>query len=470
MTLVQDQGLSPQTLGTTTLGHEVDLEDIPVRGRLPGWLNGILLRNGPARFEAGDQPVGHWFDGMAMLHRFGIADGRVCYSNRYLRTRAFAASTEGRIGYREFATDPCRTMFNRVASLFVESEMSDNAIINVAKLNERFVALSETPLGVVFDPRTLETLGVDEHPPGHLPTAHPHFDPRTGEMINLAVHLGPRSSYRLYSRNATQRTFGKLHDAIPAYVHSFGLTEHFVVLALGPLRVQPMALALSGRPFIENYRWHAKQPTRFIAIDRRTGKIARRWRGEAAFLFHHINAFEEGNEIVVDVCGYPDAKLIEDFYLERLRAGAPVAESRPRRYHLAMGSDSVEYETLADVDFELPRIHDSQNTKRYRYAWGISRSSTSQFSDTLARLDLNTRSVTRWHKHQCYPGEPIFVPRPGSTAEDDGVVLSVVLDAEHVRSFLLVLDAATMHELARAEAPHHIPFGIHGQFYDTPRG
>ena len=44
------------------------------------------------------------------------------------------------------------------------------------------------------------------------------------------------------------------------------------------------------------------------------------------------------------------------------------------------------------------------------------------------------------------------------------MILSVVLDTRSGRSFLLILDAATLQELARAEAPHHIPFGFHGSY------
>jgi carotenoid cleavage dioxygenase-like enzyme len=431
---------------------------------MPEWLDGALLRNGPARFEAGEKSVNHWFDGLAMLHRFGIREGRVSYSNRFLRTKAFEASNEGRIGYREFASDPCRTMFNRIASLFVESEMSDNAFISIAEIDERFVAMSETPLGVVFDPDTLETLGHDRHPPGHLPTAHPQFDPVTGEMINFAVHLGPVSSYRLYIRNGADRTIGSLRDMQPAYLHSFGLTERFVILVLGPLRVQPMSLAMSSKPFIENYRWNSGKDTEFVAFDRRTGKVAQRWSGEPIFLFHHINAFEEGDDLVVDLCAYRDARLIDDLYLGKLRAGGGVDQPRPRRYRLPLGGGEAGYEVLADAELELPRINDRFNTKPYGVAWGISRTQDEAFGDALARLDVKERSVCQWSEPGCHPGEPIFVSRPGAIAEDDGILLSVVLDAAAGRSFLLVLDAAEMEELARAEVPHHIPFGIHGHF------
>jgi beta,beta-carotene 9',10'-dioxygenase len=58
----------------------------------------------------------------------------------------------------------------------------------------------------------------------------------------------------------------------------------------------------------------------------------------------------------------------------------------------------------------------------------------------------------------------VFVAAPDAEGEDEGVLLSIVLDGERGTSFLLVLDARSLDELARAEVPHHIPFGFHGQF------
>jgi beta,beta-carotene 9',10'-dioxygenase len=78
--------------------------------------------------------------------------------------------------------------------------------------------------------------------------------------------------------------------------------------------------------------------------------------------------------------------------------------------------------------------------------------------------DVAERTTTVWASDGCYPGEPVFVAEPGAEAEDAGALLSVVLDGDSGSSFLLVLDAATLDELARAEVPRHIPFGFHGQF------
>ena len=83
-----------------------------------------------------------------------------------------------------------------------------------------------------------------------------------------------------------------------------------------------------------------------------------------------------------------------------------------------------------------------------------------------------TANDTRWGPPGSFPSEPVFVPRDGATAEDDGVVLSVVLDVsgDEPTSWLVVLDATTFTELGRARVPHHIPFGLHGTFVPAERG
>jgi carotenoid cleavage dioxygenase-like enzyme len=118
---------------------------------------------------------------------------------------------------------------------------------------------------------------------------------------------------------------------------------------------------------------------------------------------------------------------------------------------------------------ELPRIdYRRHNTREYGYAYATgARSESSDWFDQLVKVDISGGETARWHEDATYPGEPVFVPSPGGTAEDDGVILSAVLDAESRRSFLLVLDAASFEELGRAEVPHAIPFGFHGQYFGT---
>jgi len=454
-------------LGFQTLSDEATVDQLPVEGALPPWLSGSLLRTGPARFEVGADHLRHWFDGYAMLHRFTIADGGVSYGNRFLDSRSYRRAREtGRIAMGEFATDPCRSLYRRVQSLFSAPDLTDNGNVNISRVGERFVAMTETPMPVQFDPRTLDSAGVAYTAPGQISTAHPHAD-HDDAMLNYAAKLGPRSSYRFFRvdpSTATPTVIASLPVKQPSYMHSFGLTERWFVLAEFPFVVNPLSLALSGRPYIENYRWKPELGTRFTLVDRKSGESISGFRTDACFAFHHINSYERDGEVVVDLCAFEDARIIEDLYLERLRAGTPLAQAVPTRFRLSLADRTVTREPLAAGGLELPRINYRRcNGRPYRYAWGND-TGAGGWLEKIARIDTETGESTAWSQPGCYPGEPVFVAEPGAEAEDDGVLLSVVLDARAESSVLLVLDAATLEPLARAVVPHVIPLGFHGQF------
>ncbi|MDY7083096.1 MAG: carotenoid oxygenase family protein, partial [Halobacteria archaeon] len=109
------------------------------------------------------------------------------------------------------------------------------------------------------------------------------------------------------------------------------------------------------------------------------------------------------------------------------------------------------------------------NASDYRYAYGVGNleSPPEDFANCLVKVDVKQGDSQVWSEEATYPGEPVFVASPDAESEDDGVILSVVLDSQNEKSFLLVLDASTFDELARAEAPHAIPFGFHGSFYEN---
>jgi carotenoid cleavage dioxygenase-like enzyme len=453
--------------GFESLDRETTIDSLPLEGTLPKWLEGSLIRTGPARWEVGSRTMNHWFDGLAMLHRFAFSGGSVSYANRFLEGRAYGAARDtGEIGYREFATDPCRSLFRRAFSIFSPG-FSDNANVNLTKLGERFIAMTETPIPVQFDPETLATAGVAYEVPGMLTTAHPHLDRASEGMLNYAAALGPRNQYRFFLlRPEAERpaVIARLGVREPAYMHSFGLSERWLVLAEFPYVVNPLRLALSGRPYIENYRWKPELGTRFTLIDRATGEATGPFEAEPWFGFHHINAFEQDGEVIADIVVFDDAGIVEDLYLDRLRAGMPVARPQVRRFRIQPGRSSVQEERLLDDGFELPRINYGRcNERPYRYAWGVG-VGPGGWLERIVKADVEERATAEWSEPGRYPGEPVFVAAPGAEGEDEGVLLSVVLDSERETSSLLVLDAATLSELARAEAPHHIPFGFHGQF------
>jgi carotenoid cleavage dioxygenase-like enzyme len=149
--------------------------------------------------------------------------------------------------------------------------------------------------------------------------------------------------------------------------------------------------------------------------------------------------------------------------MERLRAGKPVSKPSLERFRITPSDGTVADERLVDEPIELPRINYARcNERPYRYAWGVGQASG--WIDRIVKVDVAERRSDVWAEEGCFPGEPVFVAAPDAGGEDEGVLLSVVLNGARGNSFLLVLDAHSLEELARAEVPHHIPFGFHGQF------
>jgi carotenoid cleavage dioxygenase-like enzyme len=448
---------------------------LALTGTLPAWLGGTLLRTGPAKFEVGARSYNHWFDGLAMLHRFAIADGGVTYAGRFLQSKAFrAAEATGKISYSEFATDPCRTLFERVAAVF-EPKLTDNCNVNVSSYAGETVAFTETLIPMRFSPDTLETLGVfayGETLTGQISTAHPHYDAKRACHYNYITAFGMESLYRIcrIGDDGARQQIAEIAAERPSYMHSFGMSEDHLILTAFPFVVNPIDLRLWGKPFIQNYRWEPERGIVFHVIAKDTGEIVYTGKTDATFAFHHVNAFAENGGVAVDVIVYADASIIDQLYLSPLRADAPItATGKLVRFNVPLADGApITRRTLADVPLELPRINYARCAgKPYRYLWGTGIEVGGDFLDSIVKIDLGTGAVATWHQAGLYPGEPVFVPSPAAKGEDDGVLLSVVVDIAKDRSFLLVLDAGTLAELARAETPHAIPFHFHGAFFPS---
>lgn len=490
-------GPSDFVLGLTPLEVETTAE-LPVTGALPPWLTGTLVRNGPARWVAGhgaraDQRYRHWFDGLAMLHRFAFRDGRVEYANRFLRSRGYEhATSRGEIGYAEFGTTPRASVLKRVAGAFSPPEFSDNASVDVLRVGGRYTAVTETPAPVSFDPATLETLGplaYEDDLPGVITTGHPHLDARTGALVNYTVEFGRSNAYHLYELPAgslRREPFATVPVDRPAYMHSFAMTERHVVLVEYPHRAYPLDL-LAGRSFAESYRWQPGRGTRFTVVERSSGRVVRRAMTSALFCWHHVNAFEDdgdgagdGPALVLDMPVVPGEGVMQQFFFDRIhQGGAHAAAGELRRYRVPLGERPITYRLLSTAPLEFPRLAERVRGRPYRYAYGVGSagSLTTGPTDRLVKIDVGTGAATVWSAPRCLPGEPVHVAAPatpgdggGEQREDDGVLLSVVLDAAARRSFLLVLDAATLTELARVDAPHLIPLGFHGQYFPELTG
>ena len=137
-----------------------------------------------------------------------------------------------------------------------------------------------------------------------------------------------------------------------------------------PLVVNSLDLLLSGRPFIENFKWRPEQGTKFTLINRLDGKVVGIYFCESFFAFHHINAFEVDNKVVIDMITYKDNNIINSLYLDVLRGNDPmdIPVSQYRRFMIGLDNGSVGYKIKHEC-MELPRINYQLNTRNYNFLY-----------------------------------------------------------------------------------------------------
>lgn len=447
--------------GFETQENEVENRKLEVEGEIPSWVSGSLYRNGPAVFEVDGSEVDHWFDGLAMVNRFRFSNSEIYYTNRLLRSDAYNKVMEN--GFQGgFATGT--SLIDKLKMII--SDPPDNANVNIARMGGRHVALTESPGWVEFDPATLETLArlrfQDELNLQQV-GAHVQHDDQREETIGYGVSYGKDTQYVFYRMRDSSRKreeISRIDVDMPSYQHSFGLTENYILMTEIPFEMNPIKAILSSEGFIQNFNWKPGKGTRIAVIDRETGEIIHEEKIEAFFTFHHVNAFEEGEEIVMDLIEYPDERIINTLFLKELDEGAEdVPDGELSRYRIDLEGGLKKKKLYKGI--ELPAYNPDRHMKKYRYAYGQATSRNN--CDGLVMVDTETGDKEEWWEEGVHMQEPKMVPSPDG---DGGVLVSLGLDREEETSMLLVLDSKTMEEKARAYLPFHIPFGFHGEFFN----
>lgn len=468
--------------GFKSLTTENLLDSLPVEGRVPSWLRGSLFRNGPALFEVGTRNFRHWFDGFGMTHKFSFEDdGRVSYKNRFSHGPGYNSAREtGTMRRNEFATPARLSTLSRISALLKGASRSRNANENVLNIGGDLVVTGFTPETHEINPLTLMTVNAsrDGSPAvGHLGGGHFIHDYDEKTTYAVSTKLGPISHHLVHKIpfGSKKRIPVAQHRSIqPRFMHSFAITKRRVILTEHPWCVNPITFLAGTKPLLECCSWRPEKGTRFTLIDKRDGTVVGVFETEPFFTLHHVTAVDSSeNEVVVDLCAYSDVSIIDKLKLSNLRAADDPAlpHCEPRRYRLNLNDGSVRRDALCEASLEFPRVHDVwRDATNYRHLYGVGvRAGTRDFHNQLLKVNVQAGTFQQWFEEDCHPGEPVFAPKPAANDEDAGALLSVVFDGATGTSFLLILDAKTLAELARIPLPHHVPFGFHGQWYaDSP--
>jgi beta,beta-carotene 9',10'-dioxygenase len=462
-----------------TLGFEDFIEPenitITVSGQIPHWLQGNYLRNGSGKFHLGKQTVNHWFDGLSLINKFQFTAGKVTYQSALLNSlEARYSNQHDKLLCDQFGTHPEQSFFQKLTGLFSEAKFSDNTAVNIFPLGEQALCLTETPKINLLDIATLEqvtSVNYKDKLSYQISTAHPQYDFVTRKLVNLGVEIGAKSFYHLFEMdlNSYQRD---LICSIPVknltYHHSFACTPRYIILFECPYQLNPLpfffAMKGFGPAYIENYHWHAEKATKFIVIDRQKKCVVNEIMTTAFFMFHTANCYQQADELIIDAIIYDTPEVIQQLYLDTIQQGSSLSAAKLTRFKLQLTTNNCTQETFEQFGCEFPRYNYRYQAQTYQYLYSTGWQEQDAFINSLIKWDLRNGHKQPWQQASCYPGEPLFIANPDAKVEDEGVVLSIVLDAKRKMSFLLILDAQSWQELARVELDHVIPYGLHGNF------
>jgi carotenoid cleavage dioxygenase-like enzyme len=440
-----------------------------VTGTFPDWLCGRLVRTAPAVFERNGWSARHWFDGLGMLFRFTVEGGqKVKWAQRLLDSEASrAAARWGRIPLASFASGNGRSFLRRVFQPI--PRRTDNTNVNVVPMGPDWIAMTETDRQLSIDPETLatryEVTYEDELPAGTSMTPHPLYDAERRLVVNVGVVRGAKPELVVYAHAPASRrrgAIGRWPTSDLPYVHSFGLSEDTALVVAHPMSYRPLSLLWSNR-FVEHMKWRPEQGTRVVAFDRASG-AATVHEAETLFAVHTVNAFRDGGDTVLDVLAYDDPTVMtRSFRVEHASEWANVALARLTRLRTTRGGSRARVERLSEERFELPSISSRARSRRHRFVWGAVIGPESQ----VVRVDVENATVRRYPGAGYVFGEPIFVPAPDASADDDGALLAVGCDPRKAKAKLVALDARAMEPLAEAEIDVPLPLGFHGSFQST---
>ena len=422
--------------------EEVTATDLKVEGSIPPELSGLYVRNGT---NASGGVAEHFFGGDGMIHGVRLDKGKASwYRNRYIDTPGYRKETGG------FSAPKPEETTSAVSLLYHGGEL---------------MALGEFGYPYLINPQDLSTKGsfnYDGKLPGNM-TAHPRIDPDTGELLFFGYDVF--EPYLTYMRADAQGNMLQVEPITltgPSMIHDFAVTENYVVFMEMQVRFSWFA-ALTGNAL--PFKWDDSAVCRFGVMPRTGTDADVKWFDvPSCFVFHIMNSFEQGDDVVVDAARYDKlwVKNSHDFF----------HPAHLSRFSMNMRTGKASVTRIYDKPMEFPQVNREQWTKPYRYGYSLavdeindSPERIGQAEGGIYKYDLQSGNVDAYLPGLQYtPGEVFFIPTEGGRQEDEGYLVSYVYDRNTDTSALCLFDATRVSSgpIAKIQLPVRVPVGFHG--------
>lgn len=435
-------------------------------GKIPADLRGSLYRNGAGRLQRAEQSVDHWFDGDGGILAVHFSEAGATGLYRYVQTQGYqseeAANQFLYAGYSRRAAGPFWKRWG--------AQPKNAANTSVLALPDKLLALWEAGNPHRLNLDTLETKGLESLgtlQSGQPYSAHPKRDPRTGDLYNFGVVLGPKSYIQLYRSDASGQIQQQGQISLPrtTLIHDFVLAGPYIVFLMPPVVLSVIPVLLGTKGFSDAMQWQPQHGTQIIVVDRQTLTEVSRIETNPWYQWHFGNGYQAADgSIVIDYVRY--ASFDTNQWLKEFVTGCPETPASAQLFRLrldAAAGSVLSNEPLFEPECEFPIISPDDVGQPHDALFFCykSQSINEEYFDGIGRLASNssqTNLVT--FGEGCYPIEPIYVPN----AHGSGWILTVVFDGNKDQSTVQILQADNLEAgpICVLELPEIIPFGFHG--------
>jgi all-trans-8'-apo-beta-carotenal 15,15'-oxygenase len=415
----QDYKQFPALALATSVTNEYNYEAI-VEGKIPQELQGILYRNGPGLFERAGFRKRCLLDGDGMIQAFRIADGKVYFQNKFVRTAKYVEESQaGRFIYATWTTQaPGGVLGNFLGG----RTQSQAGVIAVAR-NDKLYAFDDASPAYELDAATLSTKGITRLGMSQNSTifySHSKIDGKTGEWIFFGLEFGLSVMVHMtiFEKNGQLKRHQRFKLPRAVYMHDFSVTKRYIIFNLPSIDINFFDYLSGQKSFLGTMRWKPEIGNIILVFDRLGEKAPYQLDAHPCWVWHVLNAYEEGDEIISDFIAYqnPDHILGDDPALCAIMAGRKGQYNYPgeiRRYIINTAKRNIRLEILDKGDYEFPFVNPQYVCHKHRFGYFAQRNKDEMFFTGIARIDMKTLKSEsyNWGKG-IFCSEPAFIPKP----------------------------------------------------------
>lgn len=460
---------NPSLLGLKNTANNFDHQQLTLEGKLPKDLTGVFYRNGPAKYEQGNQRYSHQFEGDGMINSFTFANGKVVHQGKFVETTKFVQEQQQN---KFLYSGPLSDIKN--TRKVTQADTVNTANINVIPVDDEIWVLWESGSATALDATTLATkrrvnLGANSQYGDKLKglafSAHPKIE-ANGDIWNFGLSLSGHVALYQLSSKGVMKNVGIINARYRGkMLHDFLITHKHILLILPSLTSQS-ARSHSSLKLFASIEYDSSQPMQVLVIDKQTLTLKKQYELDAGFAFHFGNAWEENDGTI-----HFDASINDNFKvmdeLSEIMSGTAknLDQNSPHTALFTLKPNGGTTKVVVDGDSEFPRVYDHLVGQRNKTLYTLSHTQSQFWRDTVRCLNLDSGEKDAFiYGDQFIAEEHIVVSN--TAKEGDGYLLGTALHIPSKRTCLNIFKANNLKDapICRAWLPYHLPLGLHGNF------